>query len=101
MASEDVLERAEVWLAAFDLIEPKTLEDESLEIGHELIRALAAEVRELRRDKARLDWLSSIAVLGKHRPDGRSLMGIYVETRNDDFRASVDAAMGDCNDSRS
>ena len=91
MASEDVLERAEHWSEAMRGYNPATV---STLIAVELVDCLAAEVRELRRDKARLDWLSRIAVLGKHRPDGRSLMGIYVETRNDDFRASIDAAMG-------
>jgi hypothetical protein len=51
MASEDVLERAEHWSEAMRGYNPATV---STLIAVELVDCLAAEVRELRKDKARL-----------------------------------------------
>lgn len=75
MASEDVLERAERGLR---------LDGYSMGPGAMwLIEALAAEVRELRRDKARLDWLD---------------MNVYISEdlgdESDLWRDAIDAAMG-------
>lgn len=53
---EDVLERADEWIDELMVPERRTAcEDKAAEI----IITLAAEVRELRRDQARLDWLES------------------------------------------
>lgn len=74
MASDDVLERAEDWL--------RTGANHSV-VG--LIHDLAAEVRELRKDKARLDWLDSCEVtLVLHGPHRTSVAA----------RDVIDAAMG-------
>lgn len=76
MASEDVLERAEAWRLGDRSGRASTLK---------LIQALAAEVRELRRDKARLDWLDTCEVtLVLHGPHRTSVAA----------RDVLDAAMG-------
>lgn len=72
--SEDVLERAERWLR-HDAKEPPAW----------LVARLAAEVRELRRDRARLDWLESEMERDGNHSLFRQNMPIT--------RAAIDAAM--------
>lgn len=77
MASEDVLERFKDW--------QPTTGDDQITVG--LLLDLAAEVRELRKDKARLDWL--IDNCFSYKTTGTDRLGDLVEDRED-----IDAAMG-------
>lgn len=80
--SEDVLKRAERWLA----LDPMNGDGSDDYHTTPLIRALAAEVRELRRDRARLDWLlkNGFVVLNRN-----SIFPAQTQHRYD-----IDAAMG-------
>jgi hypothetical protein len=75
--SEDVLERAESWLR-HDAKEPPAW----------LVARLADMVRELRRDRARLDWL------GKQSEPSWSLFGSATWQSDPCLRDAIDAAMG-------
>ena len=76
--SDDVLTRAERWLA----LDPLNGDGSDGYHTTPLIRALAAEVRELRRDRARLDWMLFHGVMVMTSPE------IWCD------RAEIDAAMG-------
>jgi hypothetical protein len=74
----DVLEMAEMLL--------RTRNTDALALV-QTVEAIAAEVRELRRDKARLDWL--IDNCFSYKTTGTDRLGDLVEDRED-----IDAAMG-------
>ena len=76
MASEDVLHR----YAAMLLSGGSSRQDDAA-----MMEALAAEVRELRKDRARLDWILSNGPIDVRAEDEWAV----VETR-----AEIDAAMG-------
>lgn len=82
MASEDVLEWAETSVGL--LFDANYSEREALFIQNTIDR-LAAEVRELRKDRARLDWILSNGPIDVRAEDEWAV----VETR-----AEIDAAMG-------
>lgn len=75
---DDVLEMAEMLL--------RTRNTDALALV-QTVEAIAAEVRELRRDKARLDWL--IDNCFSYKTTGTDRLGDLVEDRED-----IDAAMG-------
>lgn len=80
MGSEDVLERAERQMTAMEKDGWNT----------RIFRALAAEVRELRKDRERLDWLESCLTITTGTDHGCVQIGTC--------RSNIDAAMRERSD---
>lgn len=91
MASEDVLERANNFVTEINEADKRR---RMTDLGAlHLIHALAAEVRELRKDKARLDWLDASFCDGEARIV--TVTNIWWRTPGESTcREAIDAAMG-------
>lgn len=79
MPTDDVLERAESLLAQCDGYELPPFTDSLI------VEDLAAEVRELRKDRERLDWLETCQSITTGRDNDYEVIGVC--------RSNIDVAM--------